>query len=435
MEWQGYAALLLGLLAVAMLLGQWTALALGAVGTLMLIIVKGNMGLLTINSVIWNTANSYILIAAPMFLLMGEVILRSGVSGGFYRGVAALVGRTPGGLLHANIIACALFSCISGSSVATAAAVGTVAIPEMTKRGYQPRLVFGSLAAGGTLGILIPPSIVMILYAALVEESVAKLFMAGFIPGLVMSALFMLYIAFRVWTKPEVAPPPDPVRMPWGERLAHGVHVLPIVGLLGMVLAAIYFGVATPTEAAVMGALGALALAWAYGGLGWAMFGEALMSTVRTTCMVLFIIVGAQILSNALSYAGVSRGISEWVVGMELSWWFLLLALVILYLILGCFVDGVSMIYITLPVLYPVVVQTGFDPIWFGVVLTILIELGQITPPVGLNLFTIHGISGGAPFSEVVKGSFPFVFVMLATILLLALFPQLALWLPSTMTI
>ena len=433
MEWQGYAALLVCLLATAMLLGQWTALALGAVGTLMLFLVRGEVGLLTINSVIWNTANSYILIAAPMFLLMGEVILRSGVSTHFYRGVAALVGRTPGGLLHANILACAIFSCISGSSVATAAAVGTVAIPEMTRRGYQQRLVFGSLAAGGTLGILIPPSIVMILYAALVEESVAALFMAGVIPGLVMSGLFMLYIAVRVWTKPDIAPPPDAVRMPWAERLALGVHVLPIVGLLAVVLAAIYFGVATPTEAAVMGALGAIVLAWGYGGLGWATFGDALMSTVRTTCMVLFIIVGAQILSNALSYAGVSRGISEWVVGMELSWWHLLFALVILYLFLGCFVDGVSMIYITLPVLYPVVVQTGFDPIWFGVVLTILIELGQITPPVGLNLFTIHGISGGAPFSEVVKGSVPFVFIMLATILLLALFPGLALWLPSTM--
>jgi tripartite ATP-independent transporter DctM subunit len=433
MEWQGYAALLLGLLGAAMLLGQWTALALGAVGTLMLFLVRGDVGLLIINSVIWNTANSYILIAAPMFLLMGEVILRSGVSSHFYRGVAALVGRTPGGLLHANILACAIFACISGSSVATAAAVGTVAIPEMTGRGYQPRLVFGSLAAGGTLGILIPPSIIMILYAALVEESVAKLFMAGFVPGLLMSALFMLYLAVRVWTNPAAAPPPDAVRMPWGERLRLGVHVAPILLLLGVVLAAIYFGVATPTEAAVMGALGAMALAWAYGGLNRETFGAALMATVRTTCMVLFIIVGAQILSNALSYAGVSRGISEWVVGMELSWWWLLLALVILYLFLGCFVDGVSMIYITLPVLYPVVVRTGFDPIWFGVVLTILIELGQITPPVGLNLFTIHGISGGAPFSEVVKGSTPFVFIMLATILLLALFPGLALWLPSTM--
>ena len=433
MEWQAYATLLLGLLATAMLFGQWTALALGAVGTLMLFIVKGPLGLLAINSVIWNTANNYILIAAPMFLLMGEVILRSGVSGRFYTGVAALVGRTPGGLLHANIIACALFSCISGSSVATAASVGTVAIPEMTRRGYHQRLVFGSLAAGGTLGILIPPSIVMILYAALVEESVAKLFMAGFFPGLLMSALFMAYIALRVWTKPEIAPPPDDVRLPWRERLALGVHVLPIVTLLAAVLAAIYFGLTTPTEAAVMGAIGAIVLAWAYGGLSRAMFADALMSAVRTTCMVLFIIIGAQILANALSYAGISRGISSWVVAMELSWWFLLLALVILYLVLGCFVDGVSMIYITLPVLYPVVLQTGFNPIWFGVVLTILIELGQITPPVGLNLFTIHGISGGAPFSEVVKGSIPFVFIMLLTILLLALFPGIALWLPSTM--
>ncbi|MGE0222156.1 MAG: TRAP transporter large permease subunit, partial [Acetobacteraceae bacterium] len=202
MEWQDFALIMGAALALLMAIGQWTAMALGSVGMLMLWLARGEMGLNSVGSVIWNTANSYILIAAPMFLLLGEVILRSGVSTHFYRGVAAMMGRTPGGLLHANIVACAMFSAISGSSVATAAAVGTVAIPEMTQRGYARRIVFGSLAAGGTLGILIPPSIVMILYGALVEESIAKLFMAGLIPGLLMAGLFMVYIALHAWLWP-----------------------------------------------------------------------------------------------------------------------------------------------------------------------------------------------------------------------------------------
>ena len=432
MGWQEFGLVLALVLGIALVLGQWTALALGTAGMLMLYLARGEMALNTVGSVIWNTANSYVLIAAPMFLLLGEIILRSGVSTHFYRGVAALLGRTPGGLLHANIVACALFSAISGSSVATAAAVGTVAIPEMLKRGYQPRIVFGSLAAGGTLGILIPPSIVMILYGALVEESIAKLFMAGMIPGLLMAGLFMVYLAVHVLIFPGDVPAAEE-RVAGAERWRRVAHILPIVGLFLAVLGSMFFGIATPTEAAVVGALGALVLARGYGGLTWAVFWDALMGTVRVTCMVLFIIIGAQILSNALTYTGVSRGVSEWIVGLELSRWTLFLALVVLYLILGCFVDGVSMIYITLPVLFPVVVQAGFHPIWFGVILTVLIELGQITPPVGLNLFTIHGISGGYPFSDVVIGSVPFVFVMLFTILLLCLWPGLALWLPSIM--
>ena len=433
MAWESFAVLLVLVLGTAMVLGQWTAVALGAVGALLLWLSKGQIGLASVSSVVWNTINSYILIAAPMFLLMGEVILRSGVSERFYRGVTVMVRRLPGGLLHANIVACALFSAISGSSVATAASVGTVAIPEMTKRGYAPRLIFGSLASGGTLGILIPPSIVMILYGALVEESIAKLFMAGLLPGIAMSLLFMAYIAVRVLVEPGVAPQTEALDMTAAERRAAVLHILPIIALLLAVLGGIYTGTTTPTEAAAIGAAGAILLAWFYGGLSVEVFREALLSSVRTSCMVLFIIVGAQILSYALSFAGVSRGISDWIVTLELSRWVLFAALILLYVVLGFFVDGVSMIYITLPVLYPVVIAAGFDPIWFGVVLTILIELGQITPPVGLNLFAIHGISGGYPFSDVVIGSIPFVLLMLVTILLLAVFPDLALWIPSTM--
>ena len=433
MAWDTVALFMLLGMTVALLIGQWTAFALGAIGLLMLLVGKGWLGLVLINSVVWNTSNSYILIAVPMFLLMGEVILRSGVSRYFYRGVIAVLGGLPGGLLHANIASCAIFSAVSGSSVATAATVGTVAIPEMLSRGYDRRLLFGSLAAGGTLGILIPPSIVMVLYGALVEESIARLFIAGIVPGIVMSGFFMIYIAVRLVMNPKLAPPRSLETVSARERFVHILHVVPIVTLLLAVLGGIYTGFATPTEASAVGAAGAIVLAACYGGLNRTMFREALLSTVRTTCMVTLIIVGAQILSTALSYLGVSRGISDWMSDLGLSKWVLYLALIALYVVLGCFVDGISMIYITLPVLFPVVKAAGFDPVWFGVVLTILIELGQITPPVGLNLFTIHAISGGHSFTEVVAGSTPFVFIMLLLLFLLAVEPGLALWLPAMM--
>ena len=427
-------AVLFGSLAVFLLVGQWTAFALGIVGVIIIALSKGYIGLQGLSSVVWNNANSYILIAVPMFLLMGEVILRSGVSKFFYGGIATLLRRLPGGLLHANIVSCAIFSAVSGSSVATAASVGTVAIPELLRAGYQPRAVFGSLAAGGTLGILIPPSIVMVLYAALVEESVGRLFIAGILPGILMSVVFMAYIAFILIRDPSIAPRRA------GADLSAAVlsqrpflDVLPIVVLLTSVLGGIYAGITPPTEASAVGAAGALVLAAAYRTLTWKVFTGSVMSTVKTTCMVAMIIIGAQILSTALTFSGVSREVSEWVLTLGLSKVEFFLMLVVLYVILGCFVDGISMIYMTLPVLLPIIKVIGFDLIWLGVIITILIELGQITPPVGLNLFTIHGISGGAKFSEVVAGSFPYVFLMLAVIAALWFWPEIALWLPTTM--
>lgn len=433
MSWEYTALILVGALALMLLAGQWTAFALGSVGTLILFLSKGTLAFITISSVVWNTTNNYILVAVPLFLLMGEIILRGGISEYFYRGIAALLSPLPGGLLHANIAACAIFSAISGSSVATAASVGTVAIPEMMRRGYDPPIVFGSLAAGGTLGILIPPSIILILYGALVEESVAKLFMAGVIPGILLALLFSGYIAVRVMLRRELAPRVEMAELTPVQRLGRIAHILPMVGLMMAVLGGIYTGFTTPTEAAAIGALGAVLLAAAYRGLNRRMIAKALLSTVRTTCMVIFIIVGAQILSTSLTFSGISRGMSQWIVAMEFSKWYLFAALIVLYVVLGFVVDGLSMIYITLPVLFPIIVAAGFDVIWFGIVLTILIEMGQITPPVGLNLFTIQAISGGRPFREVVIGSAPFVFIMLLNIILLAVFPAIALWLPSLM--
>ncbi|MDX2159155.1 MAG: TRAP transporter large permease subunit [Hyphomicrobiaceae bacterium] len=418
-------------LTVMLVAGQWMAFALGAVGMLIMYLSKGALGVQSLSSVVWNTANSYILIAVPMFLLMGEIILRSGASTYFYRGVVVLLGRLPGGLLHANIFSCAIFAAVSGSSVATAATVGTVAIPEMMKRGYDPKPVLGSLAAGGTLGILIPPSIIMVLYGALVEESIARLFMAGVLPGLLMAGVFMIFIAIQLMMYPHLAPPRQTAGE--GPPVSDLLHVFPVLGLLIVVLGGIYVGFTTPTEAAAVGAAGALVLAIGYGGLNRRIFSESVMATVKTTCMVTLIIIGAQILSAALTYSGVSRAVSEWILALGLSKWVFFLALVVLYLVLGCFVDGISMIYMTLPVLIPVIKTFGFDLVWFGIILTILIELGQITPPVGLNLFTIHAISGGRSFSDVVIGSLPYCFLMLFVILLLCIWPDIALWLPNTL--
>lgn len=433
MSWELVLVVSIGLIFILLLLGQWIALALGLAGVILLYVSGGSQALLSIGSVVWNNVNSYILIAIPLFILMGDLILRSGVSGHFYRGIATLLGFLPGGLLHSNIMACAMFAAVSGSSVATAATVGTVAIPEMTRQGYAPKIILGSLAAGGTLGILIPPSIIMILYGALVEESVPKLFMAGVIPGLVLALLFMLYISMALIFNRALAPPRTAVKVSPKDYLHAIAHIMPIIALMLMVLGGIYAGVTTPTEAAAVGVFGALILAAAYRGLNFDTIKKSLLSATRTTTMVLFIIVGAQILSAGLTLSGAARGMGETIIGMELSKWQFFAVLVVMYIILGCFVDGITMIYITLPVLFDVIVAAGFNVIWFGVVLTILIELGQITPPVGLTLFTIHGISGGHPFSEVVKGVIPFVLIILAMVVILAVWPNLALWLPSMM--
>lgn len=427
-DWQALFVVLVIGITISLLAGQWIAFALGTVGVLVIALSKGTMGLTSIGSIVWNTANSYLLIAIPLFLLMGELILRSGVSGNFYHGMGVLISWLPGRLLHANIGACALFAAICGSSVATAATIGTVAIPELKQRKYDSRLLFGSIAAGGTLGILIPPSIPMILYGALVEESVVKLFMAGLLPGLLLAGLFSLYIVLRAIASPSLTPSGS---MTLATNPYDALHVLPVVALMFVVLGGIYTGIATPTEAAALGVTGALLLGLAYHALTVEKLKLAIMSTIRTTSMVMMIVISAQILSTALTYTGVSRGVSEWIYGLGLSKWEFFCALVALYIILGCFVEGIAMIYLTLPVLYPVIVKFGFNPIWFGVVLVVLIEVGQIHPPLGLNLFTIQSIARDADFKDIVLGSLPFVGIIMSMILILCLFPQLALWLPS----
>ncbi|MBX6378847.1 MAG: TRAP transporter large permease subunit, partial [Clostridia bacterium] len=289
---------------------------------------------------------------------------------------------------------------------------------------------FGSLAAGGALGNLIPPGIVQIIYGAMVEESVGRLFIACVIPGALAALLFMIYIGVRVALQPELVPV-EGGRPTARDLLVSLVDIAPMVALMALVLGGIYFGWTTPTEAAALGAAGAFAVAALYRRLDWSSVRSAFAETVRTSCMVLFIILGAQMLSYALVNAGINRGVTEWVASLGLSKAALFVVVVVLYVILGCLVDGTSMILLTLPVLYPVVQQAGFDPVWFGTLLTILVELGQITPPVGLNLFVIHGISGGRPIGEVIRGALPYTLLFMVLVVLMWYFPSLALWLPS----
>lgn len=424
MSWADFFFIILGGILFSLLVGQWIAFALGLVGVLVIALSRGPIGLESLGSIVWNNTNSYVLIAVPLFVLMGEIVLHSGLSGKFYRGMGALIGRLPGGLLHANIGASALFAAICGSSVATTATIGTVAVPELTSRGYNKPIIYGSITAGGTLGILIPPSIPMILYGALVNESVTKLFLAGIVPGFLLAGLFSVYIALRSVISRGLVPAVDAP----AKGLGDAVHILPVVGLMIVVLGGIYTGVATPTEAAGLGVAGALVLALAYRELNWTTFRAAVLSAVRTSSMVMLIVVGAQILSAALIYSGVGRGASEWLFALGLSKWEFFVALVGLYLILGCFVEGISMIYLTLPVLYPAVVQFGFDPIWFGIVLVVLIEVGQIHPPLGINLFTLKSIAPSANYSDIVFGTLPFVAIVISMIAILCFFPGLALW-------
>ena len=432
MSWEVTFLLVVGLLLVLLLSGLWIAFGLGLAGIIVLLLHGGPPALAPLGYVSWNTVESFVLTSVPLFILMGELILRAGLSENFYRSMGLWVHGVKGGLLQSNIVACAVFAAVSGSSVATAAAIGTVAIPEMSRRGYEPKILFGSLAAGGTLGILIPPSIPMIIYGAMVEQSVERLFIAGVLPGIVMSLIFMAYIWVRVAVTPSLVPPAE-ARPTWGERFSSLAGVAPMFLLILLVLGSIWLGYATPTEAAAVGASAAMVLALASRRLSWRVFAGSVTSTIRTTCMVLFIIVGAQILTYALVKTGASRALTAWVVDLGLSKWILFAIVTVLYIFLGCIIDGVSMMVLTLPILYPIIIAAVFDPIWFGIALVILIELGNVTPPVGLNMFVIHGISGGRPIGEVIWGSLPFGILMLVVLALIGIFPGLVSWLPSTL--
>jgi C4-dicarboxylate transporter, DctM subunit len=414
-------------------MGMTIPFAILVPSVLYLLTHAGLAGLKGIGLVSWGSMNSFTLSAIPLFILMAEILQESKLSERVYRGLSALVSWIPGGLLQTNIAGCAIFAAISGSSVVTAASIGRVALPELQRRNYSPRLSAGSLAAGGTLGILFPPSIALIVYGTFTETSVAKLFMAGVMPGFLLTALFMGYIAVHARAKPEVAPAERGAQS-GREFLAALLDVVPFVLLIGGTMSSIYMGLVTPTEAAAVGCVLAMIIAYFLGEFDLYVLAAALKTSVRVCGNILFIIYAAFVFSYAISYAGVGESITQFLVNLKLSRLEFFLALFVLYTVLGCLVESLGMIVVTVPLLYPVLVQYGIDPIWFGVVLVLFIEMGQISPPIGINLFVIQSIWSGK-LSDVVRGTIPFHLLLFVLLGLLVIFPDIAMWLPSRATV
>jgi C4-dicarboxylate transporter DctM subunit len=371
----------------------------------------------------------YDLSVIPLFLLMGQFATQGGLSRALFKAAAAFVGHIRGGLAMASILSAAAFGAVCGSSVATSATITQVAYPEMKAHGYSGRLATATLASGGTLGILIPPSINLVIYGVLTNSSVPKLYLAGIIPGLMLAGLFMAVIAAACIARPQWGG--HRVRATWGERLASLAHLLPPLGIFMLVVGSIYAGIATPTEAAALGVVGALVLAASFGRLKLAMLREAVEGTMRATAMIMLIVIAAGFLNFVMSATGLTSALTASVTGLGLSPAWTLLVIVIFYVVLGCFMETLSMMITTIPIVAPIMFALGFDPIWFGIVLIILVEMALITPPVGLNLFVVQSLRKSGSMHPVIMGSLPFVVAMFVMIALLAAVPGLALWLPS----
>jgi C4-dicarboxylate transporter DctM subunit len=384
---------------------------------------------LAMGDIVWNASSEYILIAIPMFVMLGEILLRSGIAHRVYAAIATWLSWLPGGLMHANIGTCAMFAATSGSSVATAATVGVVALPQVKIRGYDEPLFLGTLAAGGTLGILIPPSINFILYGLLTQTSVPRLYLAGMIPGLLLTAFFMAIVLGYCLLTPSKGG--TPITSSWGERLRSLKDLVAPLFIFAVVVGSIYAGWATPTEAASMGVFAALLLAAWERALSWRMLKAVFEGTMRTTAMIMLIIIAAQFLNFVLANIGVTDGVAKAITALGLGKVGTMLLLVVFYLILGCFMETISMMILTTPFVFPIVVGLGWDPIWWGIVLTILIEAALVTPPVGLNLYVVQSLRATGAIADVIKGALPFVGAMLVLILLLMAFPEIALGLPN----
>ncbi len=401
------------------------------VPSLVYIFLQGGFkGFKALGLVSWGSMNSFVLTAIPLFILMAEIMLRSGLTTRVYQGLAQLVSRIPGGLLQTNIVGCAIFASISGSSITTAASIGGVALPQLQRLKYDPRLSAGSLAAGGTLGILIPPSLAMIIYSSFTETSVARLFMAGVIPGLLLTGMFMAYIFVHALIRPEIAPKMPVPTLP--QFLKALIDVVPFVLLIMFVLGTIYAGLATPTEAAALGCIAVIVLCKMFGSMTWKIFNDSLQNTVIVVGNILFIVLAAYLFSYAISYAGIGESITQWVISLKLNKFEFFVAVFILYTILGCRVESVGMFVITVPLLFPLLPQFGIDPVWFGIILVVFVELGQISPPIGINLYVVQAMWSGK-LSDVVLGTIPFHLIMLVLLIMLVAWPEIALWLPSRM--
>lgn len=431
MEIATLAPLLVVVLFGALAAGLWVGFALIAVGLVAMLAAAPAPPSLVFATKVWGGLSVWDLTALPMFIWMGEILVRSRLSSDMFSGLAPFTSRLPGRLLHVNVLGCALFAAVSGSSAATTATIGRMSLPELKARGYDDRMAIGTLAGSGTFGFLIPPSIILIVYGAATEQSIARLFLAGVLPGLMLAALFGGYI--MLWSMlnrdrmPEAEPPAD-----GREALAAAARLLPVVGLIVAVIGSIYLGVASPTEAAVIGVTGALILAGLTGALSLAGFFDSLRAATITTCMIAFILAGASFLTVAMGYTGIPRELARAIGDMGLSSYALLAMLTVFFIVMGMFLDGISIVVLTVSIILPMVIAAGIDPIWFGIFLVLVVEMSQITPPVGFNLFVIQTITGRDIFA-VARYAAPFFCLLVVAVAILSLFPQIALWLPGTM--
>jgi C4-dicarboxylate transporter DctM subunit len=380
---------------------------------------------------VWGSSSSWTLTALPLFIWMGEILFRTKLSESMFKGLAPWVNALPGRLLHTNVIGCTIFAAVSGSSAATCATIGKMTLPELAKRGYPEEITIGSLAGAGTLGLLIPPSIIMIVYGVSADVSIARLFVAGIFPGILLASLFSGYLAIWALLNPGRIPRADSV-MSFGQKLHESRHLIPVVLLIAAVLGSIYSGLATATEAAAVGVVGSLLLSGAQRSLNWQTFRDSMMGATRLYCMIALILAGAAFLTLAMGYIGLPRHLAEFVASLGLSPFMLMVALAIFYIILGCFLDGISMVVLTMGVILPTVQAAHIDLIWFGIFIVIVVEMAQITPPVGFNLFVLQGMTG-KEITWIARVTLPFFLLMCVMALLLWFFPQIATWLPGKM--
>ncbi|WP_376986367.1 TRAP transporter large permease [Bosea sp. R86505] len=423
------ALVLLGFLVLVLASGVWIAVGLGLVGLLAMWLVTDVPIGQVLATTVWSSASGWTLTALPLFIWMGEILFRTRLSEQMFQGLSPWLQWLPGRLIHTNIIGCGIFAAVSGSSAATVATIGKISLPELKKRGYDEKLSLGTLAGSGTLGLLIPPSIPMVVYAVTANVSVLQVFLGGFLPGLLIMALYMGYVIIWSLLNPDKTPPRDPA-LPFFEKLRQSAKLMPCLLLIAAVFLALILGFATATECAAWGVSGALFLAWWSGTLTWKTLFESIMSATRLTCMIMLILAGAAFCTAAMAYTGIPMALAEWVKGMELSTHMLVLALTVMYIILGCLIDGISMIVLTAVIVLPMVKEAGFDLVWFGVYLVIHVEMAQITPPVGFNLFVLQNMSGKDTWT-IAKAALPFFLLLNVAVFIITTFPQIVLYLPK----
>ena len=411
--------------------GIWVALSMVGVSAIGMMLFTSRPVGDAMATTIWGTASSWTLTALPLFVWMGEILFRTRLSENLFKGLSPWMQKLPGGLIHVNVVGCALFAAISGSSAATVATVGKMSIPELRKRNYPEKILLGSLAGSGTLGLLIPPSIILIIYGVTVQESIAKLFIAGIIPGIMIALIFMSYVI--IWSLMNKKDMPKIIEdYSFLEKIKRSKQLLPVIILILSVIGSIYSGVATATEAASLGVVGALILSYLQKSLTLETFKSSLLGATKTSCMIAFILAGSTFLSLAMGFTGLPRNLAIWIESMELSPYLLIFVLMVFYIILGMFLDGISAVVLTMAIIEPMIRQAGFDMIWFGIFLVIVVEMAQITPPVGFNLFVLQGMAN-RDMGYIAKSAFPLFLLMVLAVALVVIFPEIVLWMPEQM--